>query len=193
MPDMMDPKITDAKDFDTGGLGTPDPKALETHRQHMPREARDRAEHTAHMQRLDDEIKAELTKKAQTQGAVPQSAKDREWRLDELRFEKPFEHLNFISTILKEDERFIIAKDQEYNASWLRRGGTGAFMMLARKWDRLEPLVARYGYDVFAMLKDKPDRIDDLEDLCRYLDLVRAEWRRRQTAPTNGQKAQEDF
>lgn len=94
-------------------------------------------------------------------------------------FAAPFEHLNFVPSVLTVDLAFILEKDQEYNASWLSRGGVGAFMMLARKWDRLEPMVKRYGYDVFAMLNAHPDRIDDIQDLRRYLTLVDAEWQRR--------------
>jgi hypothetical protein len=50
-------------------------------------------------------------------------------------------------------------------------------MMLARKWDRLEPLAKKYGYDIFKMLEEHPDRIDDVRDLRRYLALVECEWR----------------
>ena len=97
-------------------------------------------------------------------------------------FETPFQHLNFIAELLSEDFTFITRKDVEYNASWKARGGVGAFMMLARKWDRLEPMAKQYGYDIFAMLEAHPDRIDDVEDLCRYLMLVRAEWTRMRAA-----------
>lgn len=100
----------------------------------------------------------------------------------EKKFGPPFEHLNQLDSVLDTDHSYIVKRDQEYNASWLARGGVGAFMMLARKWDRLEPMVKKYGYDVFAMLTEKPDRIDDIEDLCRYLILVRCEWQRRLTA-----------
>lgn len=98
------------------------------------------------------------------------------------KFKAPFEHLNLLGNVLMLDYDFIIKKDQEYNASWLTRGGVGAFMMLARKWDRLEPMVAKHGYDIFTMLDEHPDRIDDVEDLCRYLVLVRCEHLRRQQA-----------
>ena len=32
-------------------------------------------------------------------------------------------------------------KDDFYGSSWKKRGGIGAFMMLARKWDRLENIL----------------------------------------------------
>lgn len=90
-------------------------------------------------------------------------------------FVAPFEHLNFLPEVLTRDIEFILEKDVEYNASWNQRGGVGAFMMLARKWDRLEPKVKKYKYDVFDMLKAHPDRIDDIRDLRRYLALVESE------------------
>lgn len=92
-------------------------------------------------------------------------------------FPEHFRHLNLLPEVLKEDYELVVVRDQEYNASWKARGGVGAFMMLARKWDRLEPMVARYHYDIFAMLEAHPDRIDDVRDLRRYLALVEAEWR----------------
>jgi hypothetical protein len=94
------------------------------------------------------------------------------------KFLAPFEHLNFLPDVFQDDYELVVVRDQEYNASWKARGGVGAFMMLARKWDRLEPMVARHGYDVFTMLDTHPDRIDDIRDLRRYLALVEAEWRR---------------
>jgi len=90
-------------------------------------------------------------------------------------FSPPFAHLNFIEDVLARDVAFILPKDVEYNASWKKRGGTGAFMMLARKWDRLEPLCAKFDYNIFKMLERHPDRIDDVRDLRRYLALVESE------------------
>jgi hypothetical protein len=96
-------------------------------------------------------------------------------------FEKQFAHLNYLQLVLDNDHEFLIKKDVEYGASWLKRGGVGAFMMLARKWDRLEEGVKQkpHAYDVYDFLKDHPDRIDDIQDLRRYLALVEAEWKRR--------------
>ncbi len=68
--------------------------------------------------------------------------------------------------------------ERSYGDSWKQRGGVGAFMMLARKWDRLEKQVTEYNYDVFkAVQKDKRQEgiIDDIRDLRRYLFLVEAE------------------
>ena len=73
--------------------------------------------------------------------------------------------------------------EQSYGDSWKQRGGVGAFMMLARKWDRLEKQVTEYNYDVFqAAAEDMREEgiLDDICDLRRYLFLVEAEVRMRQ-------------
>jgi hypothetical protein len=51
----------------------------------------------------------------------------------------------------------------------------GAFMMLARKWDRLEKQTNDFGYDLFAAINDDTRDegiLDDIRDLRRYLLLV---------------------
>jgi hypothetical protein len=95
-----------------------------------------------------------------------------------------------IPKLMETDFEYIIAKDQEYGASWLKRGGVGAFMMLARKWDRFAPMVQKFNRDPIAMLHAKRDRIDDVQDLRRYLALVAAEWCHRQTSATEGGSAE---
>jgi len=68
--------------------------------------------------------------------------------------------------------------EMSYGNSWKKRGGVGAFMMLARKWDRLENQVSRTGWDVFkACTEDNREEgvIDDIRDLRRYLLLVESE------------------
>ena len=68
--------------------------------------------------------------------------------------------------------------EKSYGDSWRIRGGVGAFMMLARKWDRLEKQVTEHNYDIFktAQLDTRPEGvIDDIKDLRRYLMLVEAE------------------
>lgn len=47
-------------------------------------------------------------------------------------------YIDRIALIAMDDAVVLKKKDAEYGGSWLRRGGIGAFMMLARKWDRLE-------------------------------------------------------
>ena len=39
--------------------------------------------------------------------------------------------------------------ETSYGDSWKRRGGVGAFMMLARKFDRIEHQAQKHGWDIF--------------------------------------------
>lgn len=72
------------------------------------------------------------------------------------------------------DVATLIEKGKSYGDSWKRRGGVGAFMMLARKWDRIENQALAKGYDVFEACKDT-DMLDDIRDLRCYLLLVENE------------------
>lgn len=77
-----------------------------------------------------------------------------------------------------EDTDALELADKSYGDSWKKRGGVGAFMMLARKWDRIETQVQREGYDIFDAVREDPRHdgiIDDIRDLRRYLLLVEAE------------------
>lgn len=94
----------------------------------------------------------------------------------------PCNHLQHLEDVLDSDATITIQADLNYRGSWKRRGGTGAFHMLARKWDRLEPRVEAYGFDVFEAIAQDVRRegaIDDVRDLRRYLALVEAECVRR--------------
>lgn len=77
----------------------------------------------------------------------------------------------------------LYEKGKDYGDSWKKRGGVGAFMMLARKWDRLEGQVQKEPkWDVFEHgVNDTRTEgiLDDLSDLRRYLLLVEAEIRNR--------------
>ena len=77
----------------------------------------------------------------------------------------------------------IVDKDKQYGSSWKQRGGVGAFMMFARKWDRIENAVTirnEHGmitgyHDLFELARkdNRPEGIlDDLEDLRNYLVLA---------------------
>ncbi len=69
------------------------------------------------------------------------------------------------------DARELMIKDREYDSSWRKRGGVGAFMMMARKWDRIENLVV--DYDIFVAWEVNRGNIqDDIGDLRRYLMLL---------------------
>jgi hypothetical protein len=114
-------------------------------------------------------------------------------------------YLEFLEAIATEDVAGLREKEKSYGDSWKRRGGVGAFMMLARKWDRIEnalnpafvpgdqreaPLTVVINkpvpaFDVLTALKldDRPDGLaDDIRDLRRYLLLVEAEIRAWRTA-----------
>ena len=78
------------------------------------------------------------------------------------------------------DAEELADKEKSYGYSWKQRGGVGAFMMLARKWDRIENQTKKFGYDIFeAVLTDPSPEglLDDIGDLRRYLFLVEAEMR----------------
>jgi hypothetical protein len=68
-------------------------------------------------------------------------------------------------------------KNAAYGESWKRRGGAGAFMMLARKWDRIDNILAPTGGGShMRLLRSNPgDVLDDIGDLRRYLLLVEDE------------------
>lgn len=72
----------------------------------------------------------------------------------------------------------LVEKGRHYGDSWKRRGGVGAFMMLARKWDRLEEAVKKNTWDIFTAHKidgRSEGILDDIRDLRRYLLLVEDE------------------
>lgn len=78
----------------------------------------------------------------------------------------------------QEDQTTLIGKGMHYGDSWKRRGGVGAFMMLARKWDRLDNLlsISGSGPQLYAALQRNPGNVqDDVHDLRRYLLLVEDE------------------
>lgn len=88
------------------------------------------------------------------------------------------DNMDYLEEIVQIDVHVLKQKDKEYGSSWKRRGGVGAFMMLARKWDRLENAARLAGWDIFQiMLADRRDEgvLDDIRDLRRYLLLVESE------------------
>jgi hypothetical protein len=77
--------------------------------------------------------------------------------------------------IAQKDLTQLIAAEKSYGDSWRRRGGTGAFMMLARKFDRIEQQSKSVNWDIFEACEkyDGEDGLlDDIGDLRRYLLLV---------------------
>jgi hypothetical protein len=83
--------------------------------------------------------------------------------------------LDGLNGITAADISGLVKAEQSYGDSWRRRGGVGAFMMLARKWDRIENRVLDHRYDIFDAIEcdSRPEGIiDDIRDLRRYLLLV---------------------
>ena len=94
---------------------------------------------------------------------------------------------NILQSIANQDVETLIKKDAEYGSSWKKRGGVGAFMMLARKWDRLETRVNESDldskYDIFEAITNDAEKsqkpaestLETIRDLRRYLLLVESE------------------
>lgn len=83
------------------------------------------------------------------------------------------------------DVEELRVKNANYGESWKRRGGVGAFMMLARKWDRLDNLLAPTGGGAsldHVLARNPGNVLDDVGDLRRYLLLVADEAPRAQRA-----------
>lgn len=98
------------------------------------------------------------------------------------------EHLTYLQRIANEDVSEIERKEATYKGSWKKRGGLGAFMMAARKWDRLEEIVGTHTYDVFAALAAEMSGQDgsalaEVRDLRRYLLLIESEMAARANTP----------
>lgn len=103
-------------------------------------------------------------------------------------------YLEKLDEITQEDAAGLKKAQASYGNSWKSRGGVGAFMMLARKWDRMEERVKRHSYDVFqAVEQDQRAEgvIDDIRDLRRYLALVEADLRARGFKATHRDNAPE--
>ena len=89
--------------------------------------------------------------------------------------EKYSDMIKMVEEVTTSEVHKLHEAEKSYGNSWKQRGGVGAFMMLARKWDRIEKQVEGYRYDIFdAMANDKRPEglLDDVRDLRRYLFLV---------------------
>lgn len=88
------------------------------------------------------------------------------------------ENYDALRNIAVTDVKILEQKGKTYGSSWRKRGGVGAFMMLARKWDRIENQMEAAGYDIFEPLQKEMSAattdglLDDIRDLRRYLLLV---------------------
>ena len=111
-------------------------------------------------------------------------------------------YLDRLPWIASVDIEVLKRKEETYQGSWKKRGGVGAFMMLARKWDRLEQICSGHKYDIFQAIGPLMDGHDgtalaEIRDLRRYLMLVEAEmmdrnntkideWQKRDTIHVDG-------
>ncbi len=88
------------------------------------------------------------------------------------------EDYDHIQRIANEDVSTLKRKGMKYGGSWRQRGGIGAFMMLARKWDRIENQAKEHGFDVFRGIEIQQRNecadglLEDIRDLRAYLLLV---------------------
>ena len=91
----------------------------------------------------------------------------------EQELEQEFPYLARIESISDEIRNTLYSKEADYQGSWKKSGGQGAFMMLARKWDRIEAIAKKNGYDLFdSLIRNDGDVADDVKDLIGYLLLV---------------------
>jgi len=94
-------------------------------------------------------------------------------------------HMDYLNDVCSKDILNLQLKESIYQGSWKKRGGVGAFMMLARKWDRIENMLTEGHFDqdrwdIFTEITRKPNGDDgtmlaEIRDLRRYLILVEAE------------------
>lgn len=99
-------------------------------------------------------------------------------------------YLDHLRDLSDEDVEGLLKAQESYGDSWKQRGGVGAFMMLARKWDRIQNVLRVPGSDpldpayksIFTVATEDTRSegiIDDIRDLRRYLLLVEGELRSR--------------
>jgi hypothetical protein len=94
-------------------------------------------------------------------------------------------HMNYLHHVVSGDVRVLQHKEKTYQGSWKKRGGTGAYFMVARKMDRLEIIAHNYDYDIFRAIMDNANGDDgtalaEIRDLRQYLILIEAEIMARQ-------------
>mgnify|MGYP003645728562 FL=1 len=80
-----------------------------------------------------------------------------------------------MKNIAQEDVNTLKRAEDSYGDSWKRRGGVGAFMMLARKFDRIENQSEKHNWDIFEagdVYAGEEGLLDDIRDLRRYLILI---------------------
>jgi hypothetical protein len=101
-------------------------------------------------------------------------------------------YLDHLSNIAAEDVQGLLAAEAQYGDSWKKRGGAGAYMIMVRKFDRLEQAMPKFNYDIFLAVEEDPRAegvIDDIRDARRYLYLIEAEIRARGINPQHRDNA----
>lgn len=95
--------------------------------------------------------------------------------------------------VARMDMEVLKEKNVSYGESWKRRGGVGAFMMLARKFDRIENMLKEFsGASFIRQIRNNPGQVqDDIADLRRYLLLVEDEMHSRGEADLTGDATRE--
>ena len=100
------------------------------------------------------------------------------------------ENYDMLREIAANDVKVLEVKGATYGTSWRKRGGVGAFMMLARKWDRIENQCEEGFYDIFKRVEaelaagiTKDGLLDDIQDLRRYLLLVEGHLQNQRSVP----------
>lgn len=107
-------------------------------------------------------------------------------------------YLDRLEYIASADIAVLKAKEETYQGSWKKRGGVGAFMMLARKWDRLENMCQAEDWDIFKAIDsgmlsgEDGTALAEVQDLRRYLLLVEAEIRNNVKEHTSNAKVHKD-
>lgn len=100
---------------------------------------------------------------------------------------------HYLRGIADSDVSEVLRKEATYKGSWKKRGGVGAYMMLARKWDRIESMLETNPkqYDLFDMTIGMPQgqgedgtMLAEIRDLRRYLALVEAWFLFKTAVPT---------
>lgn len=82
------------------------------------------------------------------------------------RYERQRERIGYLVAKIS---HFVCDKDFQYQSSWRKRGGAGAFMVMARKWDRFEAAAKKNNWDIFHIFANE-DRQEGITDDC--IDLI---------------------
>lgn len=88
-------------------------------------------------------------------------------------------YLDYIPQVMSKINTMVADGHAKYGDSCLSRGPVGLYMMLARKWDRLDKSGKEHNYDMDAAIVANPPPdglIDDIDDLIVYLVIMRADW-----------------